>query len=379
MPLADELLGAREARALITTLTAADPGNPFTATRAASESLAELPLSGRARTLAQAMLHDIDGGPDRVTSVVRSACADPEFSGWMLWAVGLAVAWRAVDAGDTAAFDDGLAVLRELTPRMTSEFSVRPLLRHDLTRALDTMTEWTADPDSHVRRLASEGTRPLLPWGERVPGLIGDSQQTRPILDALYDDPDEVVRRSVANHLNDHSRAHADFAIRTVAEWQRHSNGHRDSPMETDIARTARHALRTLVKRGDAGALALLGFRPAELTVSQLVLTPTLVEWGGTVRFRGEIENVGTDPAELVIDYALHFPDARGGERSKIFKIAHRSLAPGERTVVEASRSFRPISTRRYYPGRHGIALQINGVAQERADFELLAPQEPAV
>lgn len=371
MPLADELLGAAEARGLVATLTAADPGTPFTATLAASETLAELPLSGRARRLASALLEDVDGGPDRLTAVVRAACADPQFTGWALWAVGLAVAWRAVDAGDAASFDDGLAVLRELTPRMTSEFSVRPLLRHDLPRALGTMTEWTADPDPHVRRLASEGTRPLLPWGERVPQLLQDPRRTRPILDALYDDPDEVVRRSVANHLNDHSRVHASFTVETVGGWQRRGGA--------DVDRTARHALRTLVKRGDPGALALLGFRPAELAVSPLVLTPTLVESGGTVRFRSEIANRGAEPARLVIDYVLSFPDARGAERSKVFKLGHRSLAPGERTVVEASRSFRPISTRRYYPGRHGIALQINGVAQERTDFELLPPQDRAV
>jgi hypothetical protein len=95
------------------------------------------------------------------------------------------------------------------------------------------------------------------------------------------------------------------------------------------------------------------------------------VEAGGAVAFEAEVENTGADPARLVIDYALFFPGARGEERSKVFKIAQRTLGPGERTVVRASHSFRAITTRRYYPGRYGVALQINGVAHPRTGFEL--------
>ncbi|GAA1793904.1 DNA alkylation repair protein [Leucobacter iarius] len=361
MPLADELLGADEAEALIAALAAAEPATGFAGLRAAAARLGELALSARARALAEALDADLDDGADRLNAVVRSATADPGFAGWMLWGVGLAVGRRAIDDGSDAAFDDGLALLRELTPRMTSEFSVRPMLRHDLHRALRTMADWTSDPDPHVRRLASEGTRPLLPWGERVPGLVEDPGLTRGILDALHDDPDEVVRRSVANHLNDHSRAHPGFAVEVVRGWQRRGGPH--------VARTASHALRTLVKRGDADALALLGFRAAEVEVSPIEIAERRIEPGGTVRFGAEIRNIGIESADLVIDYALFFPDSRGRERTKVFKIGRRTLAPGERTRVDASRSFRALTTRSYYPGDYGVALQVNGVAFERAAF----------
>lgn len=365
MPLADELLGEREARALIGALAGADPAAPLDAVRATAGALGELPLSGRARALAAAMLADVDGDSDRLNAHVRAALADPGFSGWMLWAVGLAVAQRAIETATSSAFDDALAVLRELTPRMTSEFSVRPLLRHDLPRALGIMGEWVSDPDPHVRRLASEGTRPLLPWGERVPGLVEEPALTRAILDALHDDPDEAVRRSVANHLNDHSRAHPAFAVAVVDGWSAGGGAH--------VVRTSRHALRTLVKRGDPAALALLGFRPAEVSVRPIELSSREIEFGGAVRFRAELENLGADAAELVVDYVLFFPDARGRERTKIFKIGQRTLAPGERTRVDASRSFRALTTRSYYPGDYSIALQVNGVVHERADFALRA------
>ncbi|WP_053385410.1 hypothetical protein [Leucobacter celer] len=364
MSMTDELLGREAAATLLEALGDAAPGNPLPATRSAASRLDALTLSGRARALAQGILEDIPGGRGALTGVVRSALQRPGFEGWLLWPVGLSVARRAVHEDSRVAFDDAMSVLRELTPRFTSEFAIRPMLLHDLDRALGSMTEWTRDADWNVRRLASEGSRPLLPWGERIPALVADPEPSRPILDALYDDPSDSVRRSVANHLNDHSRAHTAFSLETVRGWQRAGGEH--------VPRTARHALRTLVKRGDPEALALLGFPPARVTVSPVDVSPSRVEAGGTVRFGATIVNPGDAPAALMIDYVLHFPGARGDERSKVFKIAQRSLGPGERTTVEAAHSFRPITTRRYYPGEYGVALQVNGVVHARADFTVL-------
>ncbi len=361
----EDLLGRTAAATLLEALGDAAPGNPLRATRMAADALGPLTLSERARALAGGILEDVPGDHAALAAAVRTALQHPGFEGWLLWPVGLSIARRAVQEDSRDAFDDALDVLRELTPRFTSEFAIRPLLLHDLDRALERMTQWTGDGDWNVRRLASEGSRPLLPWGERIPALVADPAPSRPILDALYDDPSDSVRRSVANHLNDHSRTHAAFTLDTVRGWRRRGGEH--------LPRTERHALRTLVKRGDPEALALLGFAPAGVAVSPLQVSPTTVEAGGTVRFAATIENPGEAPAALMIDYVLFFPGARGDERKKVFKLARRSLAPGERTSVEAAHSFRPITTRRYYPGAYGVALQVNGVAHERADFAVLA------
>ncbi|MBK0419046.1 DNA alkylation repair protein [Leucobacter sp. CSA1] len=368
MSMTDELLGAATAKALVDALEAAGGGR-LDGTRRAAESLGALTLSERSRALARAILADLDGDRLRLLTTVRRAGDDPAFAGWMLWPVGLAVAWRSVEADSAEGFDAGMTTLRELTPRMTSEFAVRPMLLHDLPRALAHMAEWTGHDDWHVRRLASEGSRPLLPWAERIPALVADPTPTRRILDTLYDDLEESVRRSVANHLNDHSRAHAAFAVDTVTGWQATGGTH--------LARTSRHALRTLVKRGHTGALELLGFPPAQVAVSPLSVTPGAVAPGDAVRFRATVENTGGEAANLVIDYLLFFPDARGSERSKVFKIAQRRLLPGESTVVEASHAFRELTTRRYYPGSYGVALQVNGVVQERVAFSVGAAPAP--
>ncbi|QBE49867.1 DNA alkylation repair protein [Leucobacter triazinivorans] len=365
MSMTDELLGSAATETLLEALGDAVPGNPMRATRGAADALDALTLSGRARALAGGILEDVAGDHAALAEVVRSAMPHPGFKGWLLWPVGLSVARRAVHEDSRAAFDDAMSVLRELTPRFTSEFAIRPLLLHDLDRALDHLAEWTREDDWNVRRLASEGSRPLLPWGERIPALVADPAPSRPILDALFDDPSDSVRRSVANHLNDHSRAHTAFALDTVRGWQRRGGEH--------TPRTARHALRTLVKRGDPEALTLLGFPPAHVTVSPLYVSPDRVEAGGTVRFGATIENPGDGPAALMVDYVLFFPGARGEERTKVFKLARRDVGPGERTSVEAAHSFRPITTRRYFTGAYGIALQVNGVRHERADFTVLA------
>ncbi|QIM16330.1 DNA alkylation repair protein [Leucobacter insecticola] len=361
MPLADELLGQNGAIALVEILERADHHTSFAHARLVAAEIDSLTLSERARAIARGILADIDGDRDRLSRVIRNALEDETFAGFTLWPLGLAASWSAIEAGTDQAFDNGMELMRELTPRMSSEFSVRPLLLHNLSRGLRHMTEWTGDPDWNVRRLASEGSRPLLPWGERLPVLVTDPSPTLPILNALYDDPEESVRRSVANHLNDHSRTHPELTVLTVRGWQRSGGEH--------VARTSRHALRTLVKRGDPGALELLGFPPVSVTVSPLTLSTKRVPAGGAVQFSAEVQNTGDEPARMVIDYVLSFPGARGGTRSKVFKIAERALDPGDGTVVTASHSFRPITTRKYYPGSYALALQINGVTQEPAEF----------
>lgn len=362
MPTADELLGPQVAGDLVAELSAADPGNTFAATRSAAAALDTLSLGARARALAAGIVTDLDGDHRRLAEVIRRANAGPGFRGWLIWPAGLAVTTTALEDGTTHAFDDAMRLHKELTPGLTSEFAIRPMLRRDLHRALAIMTEWTTDPDAHVRRLASEGSRPFLPWAERLPAVAADPRTTAPILDALHDDPEDYVARSVANHLNDHSRNHPDFAVETVRGW---------FGDEAHSASTARHALRTLVKRGHPGALELLGFPPADVIATPLLISPALVRLGGRAAFEATIENRGAADTDLVIDYVLFFPDARGVDRTKVFKLTRRRLAAGERAVVTGAHPFREISTRRYYGGRHGIALQINGVVHERADVEL--------
>jgi 3-methyladenine DNA glycosylase AlkC len=369
MPFADELLGVPAARALIAAISAAVPDVELPSLRAAADSLGPLSLRERSDLLRDALLADLPGDYDRVAGTIRTAAAGAlPFHGWLIWPVTTAVATKAVEAGTDAAFDDGMRLLAELTPRLTAEFAIRPLLVHDLARAMPIVLGWTTSVDAAVRRLASEGTRPFLPWAIRVPGILAEPTATLPVLHALYRDEDEVVRRSVANHLNDLSRQHPELVVTTTAAWLAEPDGNTD--------RVVRHALRTLVKKGHPEALAQLGFHPAEVTVTGPALDETEVTFGGTIRFAVGIRNTGPEPTRLAIDYVVHHQKANGTLTGKTFKLSTVTLAPGEDLRLTRSHSFRAITTRRYHAGLHALEVQVNGVVSGRAEFTLLPDAE---
>lgn len=367
MPFADELLGAPAARTLTSSLQNAAPGNPFAAVADASERLDGLALRERADLLRDALLTDVPGRYATLAGIIRDAReASPAFAGWLIWPVTSAVAARAVEEGSPEAFDDAMLLLAELTDRLTAEFAIRTLLRDDLSRALPIILDWTRSDNEHVRRLASEGTRPYLPWAVRVQEIVAQPGSTVPILDALYRDDSEYVRRSVANHLNDLSRDNADLVVEVANRWLA-------EPDESTPA-LVRHALRTLVKRGHPGALTALGFGPATTEVDGFAVDSSTVPFGGAVRFVATVRNTGAEQAKLAIDYVVHHQKANGSQTTKTFKLLTKELAPGEHVLLAREHSFRAISTRRYYPGAHAISLQVNGVQTAALPFELLPP-----
>ncbi|WP_439658693.1 DNA alkylation repair protein [Lentzea sp. HUAS TT2] len=366
MPFADELIGAPAVRALVTSLRAVTPRARLPRLSAAETALAPLALRERSDLIRDALLADLPGDYASFAQTVRAAAEKaPSFTGWLIWPVTSAVAAKAIDEGGVDAFDDALALLAELTPRLTSEFALRSLLNADLGRALGAIVHWTRSESADVRRLASEGTRPVLPWAIRVPGILADPKATLPILDALYRDESEYVRRSVANHLNDISRSDPDLVVATAGAWLA-------EPGE-NTERLVRHALRTLVKQGNPGALALLGFTAAELDVTGPVLGADTVAIGETLSFTGSVRNLGQEPARLVIDYVVHHRKANGTLTGKTFKLTTRTVEPGETYELSREHSFRVITTRRYHPGRHAVELQVNGVRSGRAEFTVVA------
>ena len=155
-----------------------------------------------------------------------------------------------------AHFTDGMAACYELTKCFTSEFCVRPFIMRHQKRALALLKKWTRDKDHHVRRLCSEGSRPRLPWASRLPALQADPTLALPILDALKDDSELYVRRSVANHLGDLCKDHADWVFDLCERWI-------DEVSDAELARRkerhwmVRHAVRLPAKKNVAAALDL--------------------------------------------------------------------------------------------------------------------------
>ncbi|HTK62067.1 MAG TPA: DNA alkylation repair protein [Pseudonocardia sp.] len=372
MPTADELLSPATLTALADVLAEADPGGgSWPRLRAAADRFPALGLSERARLGRDAILGDLPGGYRQLADLTRAALDDPRLTGWMIWPLTEAIATAATTATagtDGGDFEDGLELLAALTPMLTSEFALRTFLNADLDHTLWVVAGWTSHPDAAVRRLASEGTRPRLPWASQVPAIMARPAATVPVLDRLYTDDSDFVRRSVSNHLNDISRLDAGLALGTARRWAA-------SPAPT-TAGVVRHAMRTLIKAADVDALALVGFDTPRgaLSVTGPLLRELRIPEEGEIFFDATITNTSDGEARVAIDYVIHYLKANGRTAPKVFKLSERRLGAGERIDIGRRHSFRTRSTRRHHPGPHAVELQVNGERYGRAEFILGTP-----
>lgn len=263
-------------------------------------------------------------------------------------------------------FEASMQAQYELTKRFTAESSIRAFLIRYPEETYARLLQWTRDESVHVRRLASEGTRPRLPWAPRLPAFQRDPRPVIALLELLKDDPERYVQRSVANNLNDIGKDHPELAVEVCRQWS--SNA---PPARQWIVR---HALRSLVKKGHRGALRMLGVgSKPKVSVKSVRLAPRSVSVGGKLRFSFEIAGTGRKAQDLLVDYVVHFVKANGTTKPKVFKLRRLALGPGERQELRGTVSFVDMTTRRHYPGRHGIDVVINGVAHPLARFQVRA------
>ena len=291
-------------------------------------------------------------------SGIGSAASEAGLVGWVLWPVGEFVVRRGMAQPQRA-----LQTLHALTQRFTAEWAIRPFIVEHPQLCWDTLARWAQDPSLHVRRLVSEGSRPRLPWGLQLKGLITDPSPTLPLLRALQDDPSDYVRRSVANHLNDIAKDHPHL----VADWvEEHLPG-------ASKGRQAllRHASRTLVKQGDARILKAWGLGRRLRGEASLTVSPTRVSVGESLSLHVSVRSSSPRAQKLVVDYAVHHVKASGETSPKVFKGWVLDLAAHEERVLSKSHSMRLITTRRYHAGRHEVDLRINGETVASASFDL--------
>ncbi len=359
----DELIDPAVVGRLRAALSAVAPTLDLSALAQAESSVGGRRLRQGVDLVRDAMLSDLPGGFAAVERIVLDALDEPRFAGWLIWPTTEVVAARALETGAAEDFDAAMALLARLTVGLTGEFAIRDLLIARPERGLAIMQTWTGHDNEHVRRLATEGSRAYLPWAKRVPWLLAHPGATRGILDATYRDPSDYVRRSAANHLNDLSRVDAAVVLDTAADWA--------AAPDANTPRVLRHGLRTLVKRADPAALALLGFEGGALRVSRPQLSSEIVPLGGSLAITATVENLGETDAMVAIDYSVGFQRADGSMRPKTFKLGSRRIAPGDVATVTKVYSFRPITTRTYYPGPHFVTVQANGVLSPRADFAI--------
>lgn len=264
---------------------------------------------------------------------------------------------------EKARFAMGLALLKECTKRFSAEFAIRPFLRDYPMQTLSVLKRWASDDNVHVRRLASEGSRPLLPWGLRLGVFVDDPDKIIPLLKSLRDDESEYVRRSVANSLNDIAKHHPERVAELCTSWWQDDNKTR--------CKLLKHACRTLLKNGHSGALALFGYPPAELSSVSLSLDVTSLSIGDDLNLFLEVSVDAKVSQKLLIDYVVHHQKANGKMSPKVFKWTSIELPNTAKHTITKKHSFKPVTTRKYYCGEHKIEILINGKVVEQKTFYL--------
>jgi len=262
-------------------------------------------------------------------------------------------------------FDISMNALNEMTRRFSAEGPIREFLIHDEARTLALYEKWASDPNLHVRRLVSESTRPRLPWARRLPQFIQNPEPVLQLLEILKNDNHLYVRRSVANNLNDISKDNPGIVIATLTRWK-----NEDTPQ---MAWLIKHALRTLIKKGDSGALALVGVSSDFLVnVDEFSLSGSKVLFGGDLEFYLQLSTTQESPQDLIIDYIVFHKKANGTLTPKVFKWTNKTISTDNPLVLSKRHTIREISTRRYYEGRHEVHIQINGKVVAEENFELV-------
>ena len=347
--------------------------------RDASKGLDELELLDRGKHITRALERHLPAHyPDAVDILLRSL--GPEHATDELLGVGMApfyyfphtqfVATRGLDH-----FELSMRAQYELTKRSSGSFasafpitesSVRPFIAADPERTLATLRQWARDSNAHVRRLVSEGTRLRLPWAMRVQWLDTNPERVLELLELLKDDPAPLVRRSVANNLNDLGKVHPSLLARTCGVWLEDASAERRALVE--------HALRSAVKRGDASALRLLGYgKKAAVAIEDVRVVPARVAIGGSVAIRFVLASTSRSKQELLVDLGVHFVKAGGKTGRKVFKVKRVILSAGEKVALTKSISLAIHTTRTPRPGRHGVDVIVNGHATRVGQFTVTA------
>ncbi|GGA47770.1 hypothetical protein [Paenibacillus physcomitrellae] len=263
-----------------------------------------------------------------------------------------------------------MQALERFTPKSSAEFAVRPFLLRDPERMMKQMLIWAGHPNEHVRRLASEGCRPRLPWGQALGMFKKNPAPILPVLERLKADPSLYVRKSVANNLNDIAKDHPDIVIELARQWL-------GNAPETNWI--VRHGCRNLIRKADPEVLALFGYAdPGEgepLAVSaNLSASPDQIAIGGQSELAYELRLREGAAVHIRLEYGVDFVKAGGKVSRKLFLLSDKTVLGGTRLAGTRTHRWADLTTRRHYPGQHRIVLLVNG--REIAETQVVLSAE---
>lgn len=333
--------------------------------KSAVHQLESLEFSNRVSQLSNCLRSSLPDDVPEALSILRASLpaplpnCDSVTDGWLQWPLGRFIADYGIDH-----FDESMAAMIELTQVFSAEFAVRPFVIQFPERTIERLMELCQHKNPHVRRWCSEGVRPRLPWGSVIRSLVNNPDPMLPILDALHNDDELYVRRSVANNLNDVSKDHPQVVVERCQQYQDSQSAH--------ATWLTRHALRTLIKDGHQNALGVLGYHPPKDILAHLSVSPAQIMIGESVELTAVLENNSKTSQQLAIDFELTFVRQSPKSSAKVFKWKTIKLTAGDEMVIRKRHPMKATTVRRLYPGRHEIRLMVNGMSLADAGFELL-------
>jgi 3-methyladenine DNA glycosylase AlkC len=252
-----------------------------------------------------------------------------------------------------------MRALEAFTHKSSSEFAIRPFLLRDPERVMQWMTAWARHPNEHVRRFASEGCRPRLPWGESLPMFKKDPAPVLSVLELLRGDPSLYVRKSVANNLNDIAKDNPDLVLETARRWIGKNSG-------TDWI--VRQGCRTLIRNASPEAMELFGYAKETFLATRVSLSvqPAVLTIGEPCELQYTLDIREGEPVHIRIEYGIDFIKAKGKTSRKSFLLSDKTVSGGAHLTGTRTHTWSDMTTRRHYPGIHRIVLLVNG--QETAD-----------
>lgn len=261
-------------------------------------------------------------------------------------------------------FEASMEALKFFTQYGSSEFAIREFLKRDVNKTLAVMKKWADDKNHHVRRLASEGSRPRLPWSFKLDEVVKNPSLTLPILEKLKTDSELYVRKSVANHLNDFSKDHAALLIDTVKKWDL---------THVHTAWIVKHACRTLIKKGDTNALGIFSFeKNTKVSVKKLKIINDKIKIGKVLEFSFDVISEKNKPQKLAIDFTIYYRKKLGELSPKVFKLREVTIQPNETLSFKKSQRMQDFTTRKHYPGKHKLEITVNGNKLASKEFMLV-------
>ncbi len=328
------------------------------------KKIVKLELKERVQVITLALEKNLPQDYQRGLPLLAQLIKKTNMKGFALWPISF-----YIQKNGLSYLKLSLDTLYELTPLFSSEFAIRPYINLYPEKVFKQFSIWAKDPNVHIRRWVSEGTRPRLPWGEKLDSLIKNPDPSIALLELLKYDSQLYVRKSVANHLNDISKDHPDLVIKTLRNWKKSCPDN----YEKEFYFITYHALRTLIKKGDEEALGLIGIKKnnTSIKLTNFSIDQKIIKLNDSIQINSLISNSSSSDVKVAIDYIINYCKKNGETSPKVYKLKNTIIKKNSTIDVKKMHHLKKVTTRVHYNGVHSVQLQINGVPSKKLQFEL--------